>query len=182
MAFVDLCRQCLILALTLCVISKSTGAEISKRCLDGASLWMPQGTASDKPVIKWNGEAVGYSIVADQRNANIVSSLEGSLRFQSKGSGIKFSQATGFGVDLLIAVVPDISALASPSARSSMANYFQDYYRKSNTQGTFEIDAESWDATFRDILPKCVGSDLNHQQMTERAVFCSSARSEFALH
>lgn len=160
--------QGLVLALTLCIISRSMGAEIGTRCLEATYLWMPQETTSEKPT-KWNSEAVGYDIVADERNANIISSIEESLQFQSKGSGLKFSKGTGFGVDLLIAVVPDISAFASLRARNSVVNYFQDYYRKSNIQGTFEIDAASWDATFREIVPKCVGSDLMYQRTIERA-------------
>lgn len=163
-------RRALALALTLCFVSKAMGDQISKRCLDGASLWMPQETTPAEPVTKW-GNAIGYEITAGASSANITTLIERSLRFQSQESGLRISPGSGLNVDLLIAVLPDISALASPAARKSMANYFQDFYRKSSMQGTFEIDAASWDASFRNIVPKCLGSSLISQHVVERSIF-----------
>jgi hypothetical protein len=121
-------------------------------------------------VTKWNN-AIGYEITADQHSTEITTLIEKSLQFQSQASGLNISRNSGFGVDLLIGVVPDISSFASQAARKSVANYFQDFYRRERMQGNFEIDAASWDATFRGIVPKCLGSDLIYQHVIERTFF-----------
>jgi hypothetical protein len=95
--------------------------------------------------------------------------VEQDLRIQSQEAGLLLSSGSGFDVDLYIAVLPNIAALASPAMRKSAANYFQDFYRKSNMQGTFAIDAAKWDAGFRDIAPKCLGSTLTYHYAVERA-------------
>ncbi|MGB6799781.1 MAG: hypothetical protein WBE48_25260 [Xanthobacteraceae bacterium] len=81
-AFVKLCRQGLILALTLCVVSKSMGAEISKRCQEAASLWIPQENAS-APITKWDS-AIGYKIDTKQPAVQLALQIELADRLVGK--------------------------------------------------------------------------------------------------
>lgn len=159
------------LALTLFFVAESMAAQIGQQCLKAASLWMPQEAAPEVRVEKWNNTAIGYQITAEQHSADIVKLIEQDLQTQSQEAGLKVSTGSGFGVDLYIAVIPNLAALASPAMRENLADYFQDFYRKSNMQATFEIDAAKWDATFRDITPKCVGSTLTYHHAVERAFF-----------
>jgi hypothetical protein len=168
MAVVKLRRQGLILVLTLCVVSQSMGAEISKRCQEGTSLWIPQAEDASMRIAKWDS-AIGYEIDAKQPDARMTALVENSLRFQSQESGLKISPGSGFGADLYIAIIPDITTLASPVVRKGVANYIQDYYRKQGTQGSFQINAALWDASARNIVPKCFGVTLIPLQVRLRA-------------
>jgi hypothetical protein len=106
--------------------------------------------------------------------------VEDSLRFQSQESGLKISPGSGFGVDLYIGIIPDITAVASPAGQKSIANYLEDYYRKQGTQGSFKINSALWDASFRNIVPKCFGVTLAPQHVIER-VFLAVQQDESAV-
>ena len=159
--------RALVLAFTLCLVSHSIGAETSKQCLEAASLWIPQDDPT-APTTKWN-RAVGYEIDAHDSDASVVPLIKDSLRTRSEETGLKIAPGSGLGVDLLIAVFPDISMLATPELRNSVANYLDDYYRKRGDQGHFKINTALWDSSFRNVAPRCFGVTLTSQQVRERA-------------
>jgi hypothetical protein len=91
------------------------------------------------------------------------------LKSQSQAAAMTLSPASGFGIDIFVSAVPDILRFATAAGRDAVTNYFQDFHRRTNTEGAVDIDAASWEARFRNIEPKCLGSTLTHEHQILRA-------------
>ena len=128
---------------------------------------MPAEAASDLTVSKWSEAKLGYSVI--QHDACISDLIEKSLKSQSQAAAMTLSPASGFGIDIFVAAVPDILRSATTAGRDAVTNYFQDFHRRTNTEGAVDIDAASWEARFRNIEPKCLGSTLTHEHAILRA-------------
>lgn len=164
------------LVVSAAVLVPSAKAQDSEaRCQQAISLWMPAEAAPDARVTKWSPGSLGYYIAADHGGDRIVNFFEKSLQFQTQAATLSTSQASGFGpkviIDLFVAAIPDLSALATARMRGSVTNYFQDFHRRSNTKGVFEIDAAGWDARVREVTPKCLGATLTLQHEIKSAFF-----------
>jgi hypothetical protein len=157
----------LAIALSLSLVSEQTSAGVSQKCLDAISLWMPLEAAPDSAVNKWSEAKLGYTVIA--HDARISDLIEKSLKSQSQAAAMTLSPASGFGIDIFVAAVPDFLRFATAAGRDAVTNYFQDFHRRTNTEGAVQIDAASWEARFRNIEPKCLGSTLTHQHEILRA-------------
>lgn len=168
-----------VVGFTLCLVPNLLNAGVSETCREATSLWAPSGDASDSHVVKWERQ-IGYQITAGQSASALVSSIEGSLNFQSNGSGLEISVASGVAVDLFIGVVPDIRLLASPAFQKSLSDYFQDFNRRSGNPGGFKIDGTTWERALSNVVPKCFGMAYTDKYVRKRAFLAVQQRENAA--
>jgi hypothetical protein len=147
------CGQVL-LAFFLSIVPATSGARDSDSiCSEVTSLWMPSDAGIAK-VIKWE-QPVEYTIVA--ANPSVERSVKDVIQLASKNSGLKMAPSSGPGINLFIAIVPEIAIFATPAGRKSIESYFMDFYREKGIPAVAsEINLTAWQG-FRDATPRCLG-------------------------
>jgi hypothetical protein len=154
-----------VLTLALALLYESADAQIDNRCLEAASLWIPPDTSREITVVKWT-KPIKFGIAPD--NDELTRSVEATLQFLARESGLRIETNLQSALDLMIAVPPDISVVVL-GARDYVEGYFEDFYRKNGISTRFELDRVTWENNYRVISPKCLGTNLVIGGVVERA-------------
>jgi hypothetical protein len=153
--------------------AKAQGSEA--RCQEATSLWMPLQTNVGLPgVTKWES-SIGYTIVSPDQNHT--TSITNALETVAQESRLSIAPASGFGINLFIAVPPDIAAFGTPAGEKGVEDFFTDFYRqKGLSANASENNSAIWGQKFRDAKPRCLGITFTvHKGRIERAFLAVQA-------
>lgn len=127
------------------------------QCQEATSLWLPSSTNLGLPgVTKWEDKSIGYAIVSPDQNHT--ASITNVLETVAQDSNLKIAPASGFGVNLFIAVPPDIASFGTPDGEKGVEEFFMDFYRqKGLSANALENNPAIWRQKFRDAKPRCMG-------------------------
>jgi hypothetical protein len=156
----------LILVLGVYLFCAAVAAQADRQCIEAASLWIPNETSLEKTVMKWNG-SIKYGIVSRYNDSDTATPIRNILQTIAHDSGLQLEERDGV-VDLMIAVVPDLSTDAA-RARQFFEGYLQHAAVKKGLRGHFEIDAGGWERQYRSAIPPCAGAGFSIRGALERA-------------
>jgi hypothetical protein len=155
--------------LALGAFAASADAQVDKQCLEATSLWIPSSTSVEKTVVKWN-HPLKYELILPQgQTPEIVHTIEGTLDFMARQSGLK-AELVYRGADVALFVASDISTVG-PGIRKNVEDFIQQLFSSGIYQGKarLEIDPAKWEAKFRTSDAKCAGVDLTINGFIVRA-------------
>jgi hypothetical protein len=161
----------------LVVSAKAQGSEA--RCKEATSLWMPSRTNDGLTVVtKWES-SIGYTIVSPDPNhaASITASITSVLETLAHESRLSIAPASGFGIHLFIAVLPDIAAVATPAGEKGVEDFFMDFYRQQGLSANASTNNPAiWEQKFREAKLRCVSVTFTvHNGRIERAFLAVQA-------
>jgi hypothetical protein len=163
-------RRGLPLLCVLGVFVAAADAQTDKRCAEAAALWIPSITSVEKTVVKWN-KPLKYDIITPLgESTEIVHTIQGTLDFLARQAGLKAEVAQN--PDVVVAVVNDISTVASPDFRKYAEDFLQELFSTGayKGKGRIEIDPAKWEAKSQNVSVKCSGLDIFVNGIIVRAV------------
>jgi hypothetical protein len=158
----------ILLASVLCFTTTCEAVDPAGRCREAASLWLPADNDSQVRVVKWE-HAIGYDI-EPKGHAEIAQQIADPLQVYAREAGLTTAPASGFAIDLMVGVTPDLAVWALPRERETLESYFQDFFRKRGLQADMTLDPIQWKEAVQRAEPKCVPLNFANGGAIERSV------------